>query len=186
MQDFYDLYEHYIAVGDNQQAHIMLYRAYKKALDVDNQTLVYHYGMILYQIFSSSFLEIRDQSSAFSANSIFEPIDWPSILVGLGRALFLTGKSYEAEQIADKLIYCAQRYEAPILQAHAHSLSAMFLLLREELDSALQRLVDSDKVLNAIDAPKDTFIANMSLRMLIYIQVHSLGLLTSRSGGSTG
>lgn len=143
-RSYLEMTNHYMAVGARDEAEIYMYKSMQQAAEEDDQQSVYHNGMLLYNSFNEKFLSIG-QTNAEDAESLLKPINWPQVIQLLGRAMFYMGRSYEADQLTDKLVYCAQRYQLPILQGRAYVLMALFSLLREEFDTALANLDESEK-----------------------------------------
>ncbi|MFA5624215.1 MAG: protein kinase [Bradymonadales bacterium] len=137
---------HFEAIGAASEAQLMRYKLFNKASDESMQYALIYHGMILYKEFDDIFMKISSDADKRTAEDLFSPINWPDVLDTLGRTIFYMGKDMEAEQIVDKLIYCAQRYNAPILIAKAQSLMALFLMTRTEFEASLQQLDESSNI----------------------------------------
>lgn len=167
---YHELSEHYLAIGATQDAHKMLFKAFEKAVQANDQERIYYYGTQLYQVFTENFLRIRDYSKSMKMEDITQPIDWPFVVMELGKIWVVLGKHQEAEQFVDALIYCAQRYQAPILQARGQTLSAMFFLLKENYPEAIAQMDASDQLLVSLNDEGMELFANMITRLQIYAQ----------------
>ncbi|MFA5623989.1 MAG: protein kinase [Bradymonadales bacterium] len=164
-----ELAQHYEAIGETENARVMLFNAFKKAVQTLDQGRIYDLGTQLYSVFNEMFMQIRDQNSSGKLTALTQPIDWPFVLMQLGKLWVEAGKSHEAERFVDALSYCAQRYQQPILLAKAQSLNAMFLLLKEDHNAALQRLDASDAILDELAASSEDYAVNLHTRLQIYV-----------------
>ncbi|MFA5623817.1 MAG: protein kinase [Bradymonadales bacterium] len=166
-----DMIDHYRAIGEKDKAELYLYQAMLRSVEEDDKQSVYHYGMLLYANFSEKFIAIGDTD--VKKEELFHPIDWPKVIQELGSAMFYMGKSYEADQLADKLVYCAQRYQAPILQARAYGLMALFFLLREEFDNVQVNIDKALKLGNQHGATSQEFTELAMIQMGLYVYTGS-------------
>lgn len=166
MDSCISMISHYEALGAKEESLLMTYKVFTKAAQEDITEQTFIYGMNLYHTFNEKFLSINAHDTDITYESFIEPINWPDVLEQLGRTIFFLGKIYEAEQIVDKLSYCAQRYNAPILIARALSLSALYLIRNDDCKAALKQIKESNLIASENEAGLSIVVNNHITRLL--------------------
>lgn len=169
MRTSISLMEHFEAIGAVDEALLMKYKIFKKACKEDSLYQIMYYGMQLYHVFSEKFMKIGAGGDSISYEDLREPIDWPFVLEQLGRSIFFMGKSLEAEQIADKLTYCGQRYNAPLLISRAQALTALYLLRHDDFEASLLSLQSSNEIASQREEGFEIVMNNQVTKIIVLV-----------------